>query len=109
MTVRDPEEPGIDSFRRRVVALANKTAKNLTGQFSEVQAIVDAGEVVMAVWQDANEPTGVGMLLIKGHQSLREMLADGMDAERTIAAIPCVSFEQAQALRQVVGEQDKRH
>ncbi|MCK2056987.1 hypothetical protein [Methylobacterium sp. 37f] len=97
------------AFRVKAVAMANETQKHLNGDFAQVQAIVDDAELVVAVWQDPNEPNGVGTMLIKGNQSLREIVASDQERTQRVAAIPCVSAEQAEVLRQVAGEKDRRH
>lgn len=98
-----------DPFLVKIVAMANETQKHLNGDFVQVDAIVADAEVVIAVWQDQQEPHGVGTMLIKGNQSLREIVASSHSRPQMVAAIPCVSAAQAEALRQVAGEKDRRH
>ena len=98
-----------DELKQVVVASANALRMVLDGSFEQVRLWVEATEVVYAVWQDAAEPGGVGMMLIKGEQTLREILAADRPRSLNIIGIPCAEAEQAEALRQVAGEQDRRH
>ncbi len=98
----------IDEMKQIIVASANANRAKLTTSIEPVRQILDASDVVFGVWNDAVEPDGVGMLLIKGHQKLREIMASGTQG-CAISGIPCINIEQAEALRQVLGEQDQRH
>jgi len=92
----------MDYFKRRMVDLANKTRGHLTGDFAQVWEIVVNNEVVVAVWQDACEPDGIGMLLIKGEDLLRQSVENNRTLSARTAAIPCVELKQAVALRNKV-------
>ncbi|MHB2209732.1 hypothetical protein [Methylobacterium sp. CM6257] len=93
----------------QLVALADESRKRITCDLASVRAVVDEADLVFAIWQDHSEPHGVGCRVIKGNQELQEIFAGGKSQEPRVAAIPCDSFEQAEALRQVAGEQDRRH
>ena len=54
----------IDGLKRVVVQSANENRTILTGEFRQVREMVDAGDVIYAVWPDAAEPDGIGMLLM---------------------------------------------
>jgi hypothetical protein len=58
-----------------------------------------------AVWQDADEPNGVGLYIIKGDRLLHTIIAENKAARVTMTAIPSMCLEQAVALKQVAGEQ----
>jgi hypothetical protein len=105
----DEELAALRVLTRLVVESANANRAILTGDFEQVRQMVDGHDVVYGVWQDAAEVDGVGMLLIKGEQLLRHIVADAKTVSCSIVGIPCVEAAQAEALRQVAGEQDRRH
>ncbi len=96
-------------WKRGLVALANANRENITDDFSTVQAIVDGAPLVFGVFQDEVEPDGVGMLVVKGHALLREIMASGRAWPVDMTDVPCTCLEQAEALRIVAGESDKLH
>ena len=89
----------MDDFKRRIVELANETRDHLTGDFAQVWEIVANNDLVVAVWQDVREPDGVGLLLIKGEDLLRQSVENTRAVSARTAAIPCIEYEQAVALR----------
>lgn len=98
-----------DELKQVVVASANAQRMVLDGSFEQVREMVNANDLVFGIWRDAAEPDGIGMLLVKGEQRLREIVASDKPVACSIVGIPCVVAEQAEALRQVAGEQDRRH
>ena len=96
-------------FKHQLVALANANRENITEDFATVQAIVDGASLVFGVFQDAAEPDRVGLLLVKGHALLREIMASGKAMPTDVTAVSCTCIEQAEALRIVAGESDKLH
>lgn len=107
--LRRPTPEDRRSFKLQAVSVANEVRRHLTGDFAEVQALVDHHTIVFAVWQDRSEPDSVGYLIVKGQQLLREIIASGKSLEVAWTAIPCFCAEQAHALLQVAGEADLRH
>ncbi len=99
----------VADFKVLVAHMANENAKILTGRYLEVQAIIDRHEIVFAVWQDFNEPQGVGILLVKGKNDIREIAVSDAASLKMMTAIPCIEYEQAEALRLHIGERDSRH
>jgi hypothetical protein len=74
-----------------------------------VLKILADNEIVFGVWQDADEPNGIGVLLIKGkarlEASLRDVCASGVFVITTkVSAVPCACYEQALALQQAYGD-----
>jgi hypothetical protein len=66
--------------------------------------------MVFAVWTDRFAQDGVGHMLVKGQAIARRAVADNKIAVSTrVAAIPCNSAGQAQALLHELGERDSRH
>jgi hypothetical protein len=98
-----------------IVELANEFGQELAQAASDEQRYemvmrqVAGSDVVYAVWNDPDAEDGVGFLLIKGQQRLRELIADGKNPVARFAGIPCVEAGQALALLNHAGEQDSRH
>ena len=103
-------EPASDpEFRRWAADLANANRAIITSDFASVRAIVDSASVVFGVWQDAAEPNGVGMLVVKGQALLRNIVADGEARPVEMNAVPCTCAGQAEALRIQAGETERLH
>ena len=83
---------------RRIVGMANEVGKKLTGDFDQVRAICDGADIVWAVWP------GGEMMIVKGEAILQFIAQGGVAEELALTAIPCLSAEQAEALKQVLGE-----
>jgi hypothetical protein len=61
----------LHEFKQRAVEMANRHHAAMQGMTKKqamqfVKEILAENELVVAVWQDPDEPDGVGMLLIKG-------------------------------------------
>jgi hypothetical protein len=101
-----------------IVDLANESRALMDGTIEPVKRIIEENEVVFGVWQDDDEPDGVGILLIKGQRRLGALAESGKPAptgaERLtlpaavmkVSAIPCLCLEQAEAARLTLGEDD---
>lgn len=92
------------AMKRHLVDLANQMQERIKGSMSAVREIIGESDVVVAIWQDAREEDGVGLRLIKGHVVLHESAAGSSVRSVRMAAIPCESAEQAEALWMVEGE-----
>ena len=106
----------MSDFIEKMVALANVVHSDLVvlpddhARYDLVKQIIDNAEVVFAVWTDRFAQDGVGHMLVKGQAIARQAVADNKIAVWTrIAAIPCNSAEQAEALLRELGERDSRH
>jgi hypothetical protein len=106
----------MSDFMEKMVALANVVHSDLVvlpddhARYDLVKQIIDNAEVVFAVWTDRFAQDGVGHMLVKGQAIARQAVADNKIAVWTrIAAIPCNSAEQAEALLCKLGEWDSRH
>ena len=83
----------------QIVALANEVGETLTGgRFEPVKELIDTNDVAFAVWQDAQEPDGVGMLIVKGERRLLTITTARKAEPLSITAIPCQCADQAVAL-----------
>ena len=106
----------MSDFMEKMVALANVVHGDLVvlpddrARYDLVKQIIDSAEVVSAVWTDRFAQDGVGHMLLKGQAIARQAVADKKMAVSTrVAAIPCNSAEQAEALLHELGERDSRH
>ena len=97
------------AFKLELVDLANKIRPTLTGDFREVRQMIDAVQMAFAVWQDPTAPDGVDFMAVKGVQHMREIIASNRSKALSMTAIPCVCAEQAEALRLVIADPDRRH
>ena len=100
----------------KMVALANVVHGDLVvlpddrARYDLIKQIIDSAEMVFAVWTDRFAQDGVGHMLVKGQAIARQAVADNNIAVSTrVAAIPCNSAEQAEALLHELGERDSRH
>ena len=106
----------MSDFMEKMVALANGVHSDLVAlpddraRYDLVKQIIDGAEIVFAVWTDRFAQDGVGHMLVKGQAIARQAVADNKIAVWTrIAAVPCNSAEQAEALLHELGERDTRH
>jgi hypothetical protein len=87
------------------VAKANWIAENvLDGTMEPVRRLIEESEIAVAVWQDADEPDGVGFYIIKGDRLLRTIISENKGRKAVWTAIPCECYEQAVALKDFAGE-----
>jgi hypothetical protein len=105
----------MSDFMEKMVALADGVHSDLVvlpddrARYDLVKQIIDIAEVVFAVWTDRFAQDGVGHMLVKGQAIARQAVADKMAVSTRVAAIPCNSAEQAEALLHELGERDSRH
>lgn len=82
-----------ESLRRALVAMPDAERSMHVGR------LIRDSTMIFGVWSDPQEPSGVGMQIIKGDEVLVPLDAFIMPEAITIAAIPCVGLEQAAAAR----------
>jgi hypothetical protein len=97
--------------RRELVAMANSHLERMSAAgmsegeaFAYVKNVIDSHQVVVGVWQDSSEPDGVDMHVIKGMNTLAGILMSGASADVKISAVPCVSYDQAVAAQELLGD-----
>jgi hypothetical protein len=104
MNLKNPD------FVRWLVDTANEMKVQLGATKSEyivwstIKRAFAEADIVIGVWQDADEPYGVGILLLKGSKLLNEISANGVERDATMTALPCNSREQAIAVYGVFGD-----
>jgi hypothetical protein len=96
------------AFVRKLVDMANAVGAGLDetdprASVEVVAKIVGAADVVFGVWQDDDEPNGVGLHCIKGIERIAEIAHSGHAGELKLAAVPCTSVEQAIAAERRFG------
>jgi hypothetical protein len=94
----------LGEFKRLAVEMANANRDAMDGTMTPIRCLIADNEMVVAVWQDAEEPDGVGLLVIKGDRFLRTVIAENRPMPARYTAIPCTCIEQAIALKEVAGE-----
>ena len=99
-----------EGFRRGLADMANARVENgFTGAGDELRQIIESHDVVFAVWQDASQPDGVGITLIRGDALLDTSVDTHHPLSTNLTAIPCAEFEEAEAMRKVYGQSKHQH
>jgi hypothetical protein len=98
----------MSAFLERITDQANELRAKLLvmaprGMGAVIRGIAE-NDVVVAVWQRPTEPYGIGWLVIKGHQVLREMSTMALSMRARVFVVVCVEEEQAIALLEMHGE-----
>lgn len=92
--------------RSKIVAMANEFRHRMDGTTEPIKEAMAENDIVFGVWQDATEPDGVGIHVIKGHRRVVEIASGTAAAEVKVTAIPCECAEQAVAAQRILGEPD---
>ena len=71
-----------------------------------VKAFIATNELVFGIWQDADQPHGVGVLCIKGKADLAQVFATGEPAQLKMTTIPCREAAEAHAMRVMFGDRE---
>jgi hypothetical protein len=72
--------------------------------FRHVRKIIDDNDVVFGVFQDHDSANGVGVKIIKGLPLVEAVATGGVTEMYRMAAVPCISPEQAFAVAEVLGD-----
>ena len=100
-----------DAFVQRLVQIANAHVfDDRMADTERLRQLIEAHEVVFGVWQDADKPNGVDVLLVKGDAfGDMEAIMDEMDTARVrLTAVRCCEAEEAHAMRKVFGDTAKQ-
>jgi hypothetical protein len=92
------------SFIKEIVERANENMRLIDDTTDSVKRIMDAADLVYAIWQDPTKPLGVGIRVVKGLPILGEIITTGKTETVRWQAIPCNDEAQAIALQQVLGD-----
>ena len=71
-TTRHDDLPA--EFVGQLVEMANANDAIMDGTMRPVMEMIAANDVVWGVWQDATEPGGVGLLIVKGANRMRQIV-----------------------------------
>jgi hypothetical protein len=98
-----------DDIKKIAVKMANEHGRAMRGMSEEaafvyIKDVIDNADIVFGVWQDSDEPLGVGTLIIKGENQIQAAVAGDEPTKRSITAIPCNEAEQAFAVRDTLGD-----
>jgi hypothetical protein len=104
-----------DDMRRRMTDVANEHRKEMRGMSEKealqfVKRVISDAEIVWGVYQDATQPNGVGIHIIKGRRALSTIVGSEQFVGKDFAfpirmsAVPCDCLEQAVATEQVLGD-----
>jgi hypothetical protein len=99
----------LEEFRHKLAVMANANISLMRGMdkqaaFRHVKAVIAKHRVVFAVWPDLHNDDGIATHIIKGRQELQALAASRAPKDVSIAAIPCISYEQAIAAEVVLGD-----
>jgi hypothetical protein len=113
MTDLDDLQEQVVAFKATMVDIANANAEAMRAMtneaaFDHVQGIVESAEVVFGVYQDENEPDGIGVCMIKGSWQMRAATVEKQVGKLKIDALPCASREQAIAAKQMFGDETRK-
>jgi len=97
-------------FVEKLVRMANSNADGVEGPAVDgLRATIDSAEIVFGIWQDADSPYGVNYHVIKGLPGLHAVVDSGVAAAKSITAVRCRNFEEAEAMRRVFGDVKHQH
>lgn len=94
-----------EQLKSKLVTLADANRKAMDGTTGPIKRIFEENHIVVGVWQD--DANGVGFLVLKGGKLLRDIRMTGKGRPARTSAIPCSSYEQAVAAKEVFGEPDQ--
>ena len=98
-------EDSTDETKRDMVEFVNEHFAGSDEPVISIREILDSSDVVFGLWQDPEEPDGVGMYVIKGKNLMREVLASDKPAKVVMTAVPCENAAHAIAAEQAFGDQ----
>lgn len=94
-----------ESILKRLVALANECiAAGYPETVAELRNVIETYDVVFGVWQDDEEPNGVGTMFIKGEATMRDIIESNTGQPLRHTVIPCLDVDQAEAIREMFGD-----
>ena len=95
---RTRTEQAYRAFKQQVIALA-ECGEERRKPPDQVEALLREGSMVFAVWRNASELDGLGVLVIKGQPFLRSIIMDNHPLPPNSCVIECQDYAEACALR----------
>jgi hypothetical protein len=74
---------------------------NKKHHFDLLKQMLAEADLAFGVFNDAHDPRGVGMTIIKGEQALLAIQEEKTSANLKLIAIPCQEYEEAIAMKTV--------
>jgi hypothetical protein len=93
-----------DTYAEMVRDLVKRANANPVTDAADLEQCIRDHDLVFGVWQEDGAPLGVGTSIIKGKGTLERIkrtTAEGL----AITAVPCRDAEEAEAMRQLYGDQ----
>jgi hypothetical protein len=90
-----------DKILEFVVQRADENQAVMDGTIEPVLSIMDNADIVLAIWQDKDQPNGIGQRVVKGHLLLQRCEATNQSISlktTKLTGIWCVQEAQAAAL-----------
>jgi hypothetical protein len=90
-----------DKILEFIVRQADENQAVMDGTMEPVLSIMDAADIVVAIWRDKDQPNGIGQRVVKGHLLLQRCDATNQPISlktTKLTGIWCVAQEQAVAL-----------
>jgi hypothetical protein len=84
-----------------IVRRADENQALMDGTMEPVLSIMDAADIVVAIWRDKDQPNGIGQRVVKGHLLLQRSDATNQPISLKITKLTgiwCVEEAQAAAL-----------
>ena len=103
------KRPRTNTLVEDLMDIANRHTETMRGMteeaaYAHVKSVIAGHDIAFGIWQDANEPNGVGILVIKGEDLLQVCMDGGRSITGSISAVPCVERDQAVAAKEAMGE-----
>ena len=84
--------------------LVERANANTISDAADLEQCIRGHDLVFGIWQEAGSPLGVGHSIIKGRGTLERIKRTGAEG-LAITAVRCRNAEEAEAMRQVYGDQ----
>ena len=99
----------IEQILEIAVRTANENNERMDGTAERVFEIMDAADIVLAVWNDAEAEFGVGFRVVKGHEQLQRTVATQQPVDLSVTGILCAGGDdQAMALESAYAQRTLR-
>ncbi len=95
---------GDDTYLDLVRYLVERANTNSITDTADLEQCIRGHDVVYGIWQEEGAPGGVGNSIIKGKGTLERIKRTESEALE-ITAVRCLNAEEAEAMRQVYGDQ----
>jgi hypothetical protein len=98
------DEMDDDQYIDMVRDLVEKANANPIVDATDLEQCIREHDLVFGVWQEEGTPLGIGTSIIKGKGTL-ERIKRAETEGMMITAVPCRNADEAEAMRQLYGDQ----